>query len=382
MFVDKIIKDNKKLVDTAFQLFERGISPDTYILDLDTIMENATAIYKKACNCDVKLFFMLKQIGRNPIVAKKLIEIGYAGAVCVDFKDAQVMKENNIPIAHMGHLVQIPNSMIEEYLCYGVGKITVFSKEKLIEINRVCEKLGIVQNISLRVTLDGDNIYDGQECGFCEAEIKELAILAKELKNVKINALTTFPAFLFDSEGGDIKSTRNLESMLEMGKLLNEMEIVINDYNAPSATCVRTLEFFKGTPLNIGEPGHGLTGTTPLHAVKDCEEKVAYCYLTEYSHTFKGRGYLYGGGHYRRGNTKFGIYKSKGEYKKTNVKCAGDNSIDYHYEISDILPVGTPVVLCSRTQIFVTRSDVCVVAGISCGKPEILGVFNSQGDIK
>ncbi len=61
MFVDKIIKDNKKLVDTAFQLFERGISPDTYILDLDTIMENAMAIYKKACNCDVKLFFMLKQ---------------------------------------------------------------------------------------------------------------------------------------------------------------------------------------------------------------------------------------------------------------------------------------------------------------------------------
>ncbi len=382
MFVDKILKDNTKLVSTAFQLFEDGLSPDTYILDLDTIVENATAIYNKACTCGVKLFFMLKQIGRNPIIAKKLIEIGYAGCVCVDFKDAQVMKQNNIPIAHMGHLVQIPNSMLEEYLRYGVDVITVFSKEKLLEINRVSKRLGIVQNISLRVTLDGDNIYDSQECGFCEEEIKEIATLSKELKHVKIHALTTFPAFLFDGECGDIKPTKNLESMLKMGEFLKENGIVITQYNAPSATCERTLDFFKGTPLNVGEPGHGLTGTTPLHAVKDCVEKVAYCYITEYSHTFKGKGYLYGGGHYRRGNTKFGIYKFNDEYIKTNVKCASDSSIDYHYEISDVLPVGTPVVLCSRTQIFVTRADVCVVGGISSGKPEILGVFNSQGEIK
>ncbi len=382
MFVDKILKDNKNLVDTAFNLFDCGLAPDTYILDLDKITENATAIYNKACECGVQLFFMLKQIGRNPLVAKKLVEIGYAGCVCVDFKDAQVMKANNIPIAHMGHLVQIPNSMLMEYLSYGVGVITVFSKEKLLQINEACEQLGIVQNISLRVTLSGDNIYDSQECGFSEDEIKEIATLSRKLKNVKIQALTTFPAFLFDGESGDIKSTVNLESMLKMGELLGEMGFEINQYNAPSATCVRVLDFFKGTKLNVGEPGHGLTGTTPLHAVKECVEKVAYCYLTEYSHTHKGKGYLYGGGHYRRGNTKFGIYKSHGEYKKTNVKCALDSSIDYHYEISDVLHVGEPVVLCARTQIFVTRSDVCVVGGISSGKPEILGVFNAQGDKK
>ncbi len=382
MFTDKILKENKKLVDATFQLFQNGLFPDTYILDLDTIIQNATAIYEKAKENGVKLFFMLKQIGRNPLVAKKLVEIGFEGAVCVDFKDAQVMKKNNIPISHMGHLVQIPNSMLEEFLDYGVGVVTVFSKEKLAKINEVCEKLGIVQNISRRVTFEGDNIYDSQECGFDKAELKEIAILARDMKNVKITALTTFPAFLFDGETVDIKSTKNLDSMIKAGEMLAEMNVEIKDYNAPSATCVRTLEYFAKSLLNVGEPGHGLTGTTPLHAEKDCAEKVAYCYLTEYSHTFKGKGYLYGGGLYRRGNTQYGIYKAGGEYKKTKVKCASDSSIDYHYEISHTLEVGTPVILCSRTQIFVTRSDVCVVGGISQGKPEILGLYTSQGEIK
>lgn len=382
MFTDKLEKDNKPLLSTAFKLFSEGLCPDTYILDLDTIEKNAKIIHEKASLLSVKLFFMLKQIGRNPIVAQKLVEIGYEGCVCVDFKDAEMCYKNNIPIAHMGHLVQVPNSLLEKYMAYGVGVITVFSKEKLEKINSVAKKLGIVQNISLRVTLEGDNIYDSQACGFNLEEIKELALLACGLENVNLQALTTFPAFLFDADTCDIKKTKNLESLIFAGEELEEMGIKVPDFNAPSATCKRVLNYFAGTPLNVGEPGHGLTGTTPLHAVSDEEEKVAYCYLSEYSHTFDGKGYIYGGGLYRRGNAKFGIYKSHGEYKKTNVICAGDSFIDYHFEISDILDVGEPVVLCSRTQIFVTRSDVAVVSGIQSGNPTILGLFNSQGEKK
>ena len=40
------------------------------------------------------------------------------------------------------------------------------------------------------------------------------------------------------------------------------------------------------------EPGHGLTGTTPLHAVEDLPETPAVVYLSEVSHLIGARGVL------------------------------------------------------------------------------------------
>ena len=42
---------------------------------------------------------MLKQIGRNPLIARALTDMGYVGAVCVDFREALTMVENQIPLA-------------------------------------------------------------------------------------------------------------------------------------------------------------------------------------------------------------------------------------------------------------------------------------------
>ena len=46
------------------------------------------------------------------------------------------------------------------------------------------------------------------------------------------------------------------------------------------------------------EPGHGLTGTTPLHAVEDLPELPAVVYVTEVSHLHGGEAYCFGGGLY------------------------------------------------------------------------------------
>ena len=54
-----------------------------------------------------------------------------------------------------------------------------------------------------------------------------------------------------------------------------------------------------------GEPGHGLTGTTPYHAGHpDAEERPGYLYVSEVSHNLGDKAYCYGGGHYRRGHMK------------------------------------------------------------------------------
>ena len=69
----KLIKRTSRLVDCAFQLHREGkILPDTYILDLDSILYNAREIKKEADKYGIELYFMLKQIGRNSLIGHEL----------------------------------------------------------------------------------------------------------------------------------------------------------------------------------------------------------------------------------------------------------------------------------------------------------------------
>ena len=132
MFVKQILERNPELVQAAFELHTKGrLLPDSYIIDVDAFCANAAAILAEARRHNFQLYFMLKQLGRNPYLAQKLVEMGYPGAVAVDFKEAQTMMEHRIPIGNVGHLVQIPEAMLEKVVAYGADVITVYSKEKM-----------------------------------------------------------------------------------------------------------------------------------------------------------------------------------------------------------------------------------------------------------
>ena len=55
------------------------------------------------------------------------------------------------------------------------------------------------------------------------------------------------------------------------------------------------------------------------------------------------------------------------------------DAIDYYIPLLDQRPVGTPLVFCFRTQVFVTRSEVALVEGIQSGTPRVVGIYDSQG---
>ena len=56
MFLDRLNKTNKSLVDLAFSLHQQGaIEPDTYIVDLDPLIENAQKLKKKANEKNIQL---------------------------------------------------------------------------------------------------------------------------------------------------------------------------------------------------------------------------------------------------------------------------------------------------------------------------------------
>jgi len=382
MFLEKTIKRNPKLIEAAFELHRSGqISPDTYLIDINTLTANAQKIKKEADKYGVKLYFMTKQLGRNPLIASKISEIGYEGAVTVDFREAQNLIENNIKIGNVGHLVQIPHNSIKKILMADPLIVTVYSYQKIREIDEQACALGKVQDIMLRVYDDKDEIYPSQNAGFRLEELSGLINSIKKLKNVKLTGLTSFPCFIYDEKQKDIMPTHNVLTLKKAEEICIRNGISLTQINMPSVTCVRTVQKISDMGGTHGEPGHGLTGTTPMHRDFDLEELPAMVYVSEVSHNFSASAYIFGGGHYRRSHMENAIIGSSLSASVTDKVIMPDpQSIDYHIQLQHSHEVGQCVVMSFRSQIFVTRSNVAVV-DLSGGQTKLLGVYDSQGKI-
>ncbi len=381
MFLTKLQKENPKLVEAMVSLHQEGkLLPDSYVIDLQQFRANAAAIAETARKKGIRLYFMLKQLGRNPVLAQELMKLGYAGAVVVDFKEAQVMMRHNIPIGNVGHLVQIPQAMIPEVVAYGPEVITVYTEEKVRAISEAAQKLGKTQKIMVRVTGEGDRIYSGQTAGISLEALPRFLKSIMGLPGIQVAGITSFPCFLYDEDSRQIQAMPNLQTVMKAKEILQANGIQPEIINTPSTTCVSTLALMEQYGCNCGEPGHGLTGTTPLHAVSDQPEKSCIAYLSEVSHNFDGLGYCYGGGFYRRGHAENALVGSHADaMRQMKVIPPTVESIDYHFGLSEECKVGETVIMAFRFQIFVTRSDVVLLDNVAQGHPLIVGVYDSQG---
>ena len=382
MFLEKVMDRNPKLVECAFDLHQKGlILPDTYILDLDMIEENAKAMKQEADRYGIDLYFMLKQIGRNPLIAMRLMQIGFKGAVCVDFKEALTMIENGIHIANVGHLVQIPDAAMKKILSAGPEYVTVYSREIIGKIDDICGELGSVQKLLIRLSDEDSVLYSGQEGGFRSSELESLAGYINTLEHVKLGGFTVFPALLYNEKEERIAETDNVKALNRGIAFAESGGLKDLNINVPSASCFASMSLISELHGTSAEPGHGLTGTTPLHKYSDQPERPAYVYVSEISHVFNGRGFCYGGGHYRRSHMENVLVGNNREHAKLmKVIPPTDESIDYHYEISGECKAGECALMAYRTQIFTTRSHVAVVKGIQSGDPSLLGIYDPFGE--
>ena len=388
MFLDITIRRNMDLIQTAMDFHQRGkIRPNTYVLDLDRIKENARKIKAEADKNNIKLYMMTKQIGRNPEVAKLISKVGIDKAVAVDPWEALTLAKAGIKIGNVGHLVQIPSNMIGDILEYNPEVITVFTVEKAREISQEAEKQGKVQDIMLKVIDDEDLIYEGQTGGFKKEELIESAKKIMEYSGVKIVGVTAFPCLLYDSQEKRVVKTHNVKTLLDSAKLLEEeLGIKLEQINVPSANSVNSISTIKEVGGTHGEPGHAFTGTIPINAHIDQPEIPAMVYVSEISHCYENKVYVYGGGYYRRGNIKKALVGSnleKGLDNILNVVDMSPTNIDYYGELElgdRAVNIGDTVIYAFRTQIFVTRSEVALVEGIANGSPRLIGIYDSLGN--
>ena len=392
MFLDVLRRRNPAFIRAAQALHQQGAIPaNSYVLDLDTVTENARLLRAEGDRLGMKVYAMTKQVSRNTGFSRAVMAGGIDRAVAVDMACAIACHNAGLPIGHLGHLVQVPRAeaaMAARDIAPDYW--TVFSDDKAAEAASAAHAAGRQQAILARVQTAGDTFYRGHEGGFVAEQAVAAARRIDSLPGARFSGITTFPAQLYDHATRKVRHTPNLATLQRTADALRKAGYADLEINAPGTTSVVTLQALAEAGATQVEPGNGLHGTTPLHAVEDLPERPAVLYLTEVSHLHAGRAYCFGGGLYI--DPVFPDYDVQalvGPEPTTDaaaqraVEIPPPAAIDYYGMIDATGPVpprtGDTVIFGFRGQAFVTRAYGVGIAGVSTGSPRVVSVENIFG---
>src|SRR5579883_3024548 len=299
MFLDLIRRRNPALIEQAIALHQAGKLPaNSYVIDLDAVEANSRLIADAAGKLGLKVFVMTKQMGRNSSFCRAVAAGGIGKAVAVDMADARAVSGAGLGLGHIGHLVQIPRYEADAAAALSPDYWTVFNFEKANEAAAASLRRERVQPLLARIHAEGDRFYRGHEGGFAAADAPRLADKFDEIPGARFAGITSFPALLYNHESRSVAPTPNLETLRRAREALRKAGRDAIEVNAPGTTSAGVLPLLAEAGATQVEPGHGITGTTPLHAVEDLAEKPAVVYLSEVSHLVGGEAYCFGGGLY------------------------------------------------------------------------------------
>ncbi|NLU75068.1 YhfX family PLP-dependent enzyme [Streptomyces sp. HNM0575] len=385
MFLDTVLARNPGLADTAAALHRDGaIPPDTYVVDRDAVEANAALLADQARRSGLTLWFVVKQLGRNPeLIAAVARHIPASAAI--DAPEARTLRAAGARAGNLGHLAQIPRRALPEMLAWRPEAVTVFDPANARAVSDEARRQGFVQDVLLRLAGGPRSAFPGQEGGIPLEGVAGFAAEAEAMPGIRIAGVTGFPCLVCDPATGTPRPTDTFGMLREARALLDSRGHTGLRLSAPGATSAAALPLLARLGATHGEPGHALTGTTPLHALDpDQPERPGYVYVTEVAHTLAdGRPALFGGGFYARAQIKDALLHRTG--LRLPVQGLPAENIDY-YRLLEAPPPGAPPVragdtalLAFRTQMFVTRSSVAVVSGLASGAPELTGLYDALG---
>ena len=392
MFLDLLRRRNPDFIRAAQTLHRAGAIPaNSYVLDLDAVTENARLTRAEADRHGLKVFAMTKQVSRQSGFARAVMAGGIDRAVAVDMACAIACHKAGLRIGHLGHLVQVPRAeaaMAARDLAPDYW--TVFSDDKAAEAAAAAHAAGRQQALLARVQTTGDTFYRGHEGGFAAEDAIAAARRLDALPGARFAGITSFPAQLYDHATRKVRHTSNLATLQRTADVLRAAGFHDLEINAPGTTSIVTLRALAEAGATQVEPGNGLHGTTPLHAVEDLPERPAVLYLTEVSHLHGGRAYCFGGGLYI--DPVFPDYDVKAlvgteptidATALRSVEIPPPSAIDYYGMIDATGPsaprTGDTVVFGFRGQAFVTRAYAVGIAGVSTGTPRVVSIENIFG---
>jgi predicted amino acid racemase len=391
MFLDLIRRRNPALIKQSIALHQAGTIPaNSYVIDLDAVEANARIIVGEAAKFGFKTYAMTKQMGRNGSFCRAVGKGGIDKAVAVDMECARAVRRAGLGVGHIGHLVQVPRHEADAAASTTPDYWTVFNLEKAAEAGAASLKRGRTQPVLARIVAPGDTFYRGHEGGFPAEDIVAVADAIDRIPGVRFAGVTTFPAQLFDHASGTVKPTPNLATLGRAAEALAKAGRAKIEINAPGTTSSEILPMLAAAGATQIEPGHGLTGTTPLHAVADLPENPAVVYVSEVSHLIGAEAFCFGGGLYV--DPVFPDYQIRAIVSReptasasalASVEIPAPASIDYYGMIDasgGVKPrIGDSVVFGFRPQAFVTRAYVVGVSGLSFGAPQVEAIHDAFG---
>jgi predicted amino acid racemase len=391
VFLDVLMRRNPAFLEAAIALHQRGEVPaNAYALDLDAVRANAEVTRREADRLGLEVLAMTKQVGRAPGFLDALRHGGIDAAVAVDMTDARALARSGMPLGHLGHLVQVPAAEAGAAAALQPGNWTVFTDDKANEAAAASRAAERTQDLLARIHAPGDRFYSGHEGGFPAQDVVAVAERLDGLDGGRFAGITTFPALLFDAAARDVRPTPNLATLERAAERLRDAGFSGIRVNAPGTTSTAVLGLLADHGATQIEPGHGLTGTTPLHRFRELPELPALCYVTEVSHLHAGRAYAFGGGLYI--DPVFDDYQVRalvadrpglGDARMLDASIPPPAAIDYYaqLDVGDASPprTGATVVLGFRAQAFVTRAYVVGIEGAATGRPAVAGIWTTDG---
>ena len=391
MFLDVLIRRNPGFLEAVLALHhDHRLPANAYALDLDAVRANAEITRREADRHGLEVFAMAKQVGRAPGFFDALQAGGIDAGVAVDMADARAMVKAGMALGHVGHLVQVPQG--EAAVASGLDprNWTVFSEEKAAEAAGASREAGRMQDLLARIHAPGDRFYSGHEGGFPAGDVLAVAERLQSLDGAGFAGITTFPALLFDAPSGDVRPTPNLGTLEHALARLRSAGMAEPRVNAPGTTSSSVFGLLAEHGATQVEPGHGLTGTTPLHRVRDLPELPAICYVTEISHLHAGVAFAFGGGLYV--DPVFGDYQLRAlvadrpglaDARTLEASIPPPEAIDYYAQLDlgqgPAPRSGATVVFGFRAQAFVTRAHMVGIVGVSTGRPAVAGIWTTDG---
>ncbi len=392
MFLDIIRRRNPALIEQAIALHQAGKLPaNAYVIDLDAVTANARHIADEAARLGLKTYAMTKQMGRNGSFCRAVVEGGIGKAVAVDMQCAMATRRAGMRLGHLGHLVQIPTAETDAAASLAPDYWTVFSLEKAREAGAASRRLGRDQAILARLVAEGDRFYRGHEGGFPAADAVAIAdaidaVARRPLCRHHHLSLATLrprePDGEADAQYGDA-AARGGSAGARPGAAASRSTRLAR----PPRRCCRMLAAAGATQV---EPGHGLTGTTPLHAV-DGSAGAPCRRLSERGLAPDRRRSLL---LRRRALYRSGVSRlsSQGDRlaRADRLRQGAGTGRDSGPGLDRLLrhdrrdrtrkpAVGDSVVFGFRPQAFVTRAYTVGVSGLSSGKPVVETVYDAFG---
>ena len=393
MFLDVLRRRNPAFIEAAISLHQQGSLPaNAYVLDLDTVEQNAKVLKEETDRLGLKVFAMTKQVGRSSSFCRAVMRGGIDRAVAVDMACARATHKAGMKLGHLGHLQQVAKAEADAAArIFKPDYWTVFNDAKAQEAGRGAKAAGYVQDLLARIAAEGDIFYRGHEGGFEAGDVVAVAERLDAIPGGRFAGITTFPALLFDHASRKVLPTPNLATLSKAAEALAKAGRTKIEINAPGTTSSVMLAALAEAGATQCEPGNGLHGTTALHVMEDLPERPAVLYLTEVSHLSGGKAYCLGGGFYI--DPIFPDYDVKAIVSAEpttataalrSVEVPPPSAIDYYAMIdasgANAPKPGDSAVFGFRGQAFVTRAYVVGVSGISKGNPKVETIENGFGE--